>query len=235
MPTISVPSSEQARSVASIILIEPTPAEPHASLLGSSRFFKRSLDIFGASMGLLLLSPILLLVMLAIKLDSPGPVIFRQRRVGLNGKDFEMYKFRSMTVDAEARQAELWALNEMKDGPIFKLKNDPRITRVGRFIRRTSLDEFPQLVNILLGQMSLVGPRPPLPSEVVHYTPEQHQRLSVVPGATGLWQVSGRSGIDSFKTMVHLDLEYIRNWSLRSDWLILFKTVRVMLKMEGSC
>ena len=233
MPSTSLQSPSLVEPL--LTITHPLPYQTHASLTGHPRFFKRSLDIFGSVLGLLLLSPILLLVILAIKLDSPGPVIFRQRRVGLNGQEFEMYKFRSMTVDAEARQAGLWAFNEMKDGPIFKMAKDPRVTRVGRFIRRTSLDEFPQLVNILLGQMSLVGPRPPLPSEVAHYTPEQHQRLSVVPGATGLWQVSGRSGIDSFKTMVHLDLEYIRNWSLWSDWLILFKTVRVILKMEGSC
>lgn len=213
----------------------PLPAAPHPSLYGTGRFCKRAIDILGSFVGLVLLAPILLLVAIAIRLDSPGAVIFKQRRVGLNGIEFDMYKFRSMVADAEARKADLLAFNEMKDGPIFKMSRDPRITRVGRFIRRTSLDEFPQLLNVLLGHMSLVGPRPPLPSEVIFYTAEQWQRLSVVPGATGLWQVSGRSNVDSFIAMVGLDLDYIKNWSLLSDLAILFKTVRVVLKMEGSC
>ncbi|MBO9542360.1 exopolysaccharide biosynthesis polyprenyl glycosylphosphotransferase [bacterium] len=207
----------------------------HASLQGRARFFKRAIDVVGALCALVLLAPVLLLVAIAIKLDSSGPVIFRQRRVGLNGREFDMYKFRSMARDAEARKAELMALNEVKDGPIFKMKHDPRVTRVGRFIRRTSLDEFPQFVNVLLGQMSLVGPRPPVPEEVARYTPEQWQRLSVMPGATGLWQVSGRSELSSFRSMLALDLQYIRGWSLRQDILILLKTVKVILRMEGAC
>lgn len=213
----------------------PLPSAPHPSLYGLQGFCKRAIDVVGSLVGLALLAPVLLLVAIAIKLDSPGAVIFKQRRVGLEGSEFDMYKFRSMVVEAEAMKADLLALNEMKDGPIFKIARDPRVTRVGRFIRRTSLDEFPQLVNVLSGKMSLVGPRPPLPSEVVYYTAEQRQRLSVVPGATGLWQVSGRSNLDSFKTMVGLDLEYIRNWSLVSDLRIIFKTVLVVLKMDGSC
>ncbi|MNX62623.1 UDP-glucose:undecaprenyl-phosphate glucose-1-phosphate transferase [compost metagenome] len=207
----------------------------HASLRGRARFFKRTMDVVGALWALVLLAPVLLLVAIAIKLDSPGPVIFRQRRVGLNGREFDMYKFRSMARDAEARKAELMAFNEVKDGPIFKIKQDPRVTRVGRFIRRTSLDEFPQFVNVLLGQMSLVGPRPPVPEEVARYTPEQRQRLSVMPGATGLWQVSGRSELSSFRSMLALDLQYIRSWSMWQDILILLKTVKVILRMEGAC
>lgn len=234
-------SSKSIHSLPTVTPILTTTTAPfpvttlHPSLVGWRRVCKRMIDVCGALTGLVLLAPVLLMVAIAIKLDSPGPVIFRQRRVGLNGQDFDMYKFRSMVIDAEARKADLMAFNEMKDGPIFKMARDPRVTRTGRFIRRTSLDEFPQLINILLGDMSLVGPRPPLPSEVVHYSQEQWQRLSVIPGATGLWQVSGRSNLDSFKSMVSLDLTYIRNWSIVSDIKILLKTVKVVLKMEGSC
>lgn len=210
-------------------------SRPHASLQGRARFLKRTMDVLGSLVALLLLAPVLLLVAIAIKLDSPGPVIFRQRRVGLDGREFDMFKFRSMAIDAEARKAELMAQNEVKDGPIFKMRHDPRVTRVGRFIRRTSLDEFPQFVNVLLGQMSLVGPRPPVPDEVALYTPEQWQRLTVMPGATGLWQVSGRSELSSFRSMLALDLQYIHNWSLRQDVSILLRTVRVVLRMEGAC
>lgn len=219
--------------IASQIVVFTPP--PHASLRGKARLIKRVIDLLGASIALFLLAPLLLLVALAIKIDSPGPVIFRQRRVGLNGRSFEMYKFRSMAVDAEARKSALMAQNEVKDGPIFKMKHDPRVTRVGRFIRRTSLDEFPQFVNVILGQMSLVGPRPPVPEEVALYTPEQWQRLSVMPGATGLWQVSGRSELSSFRSMLGLDLQYIRTWSLRKDLWILLRTVKVILRMEGAC
>lgn len=212
-----------------------TLLQRHTSLVGLSGAMKRVIDVLGASLGLLLLAPLFLVLAIAIKLDSPGPALFCQRRVGLDGREFEMYKFRSMYVDAEARKAELLALNEVKDGPIFKMRHDPRITRVGRFIRKTSLDEFPQLFNILLGQMSLVGPRPPLPSEVLAYTSEQRQRLMVLPGATGLWQVSGRSDLGSFHAMVALDLAYMNKWSLWLDLKILMKTIGVVLRMEGAC
>ncbi|HEY9854438.1 MAG TPA: sugar transferase [Stenomitos sp.] len=212
-----------------------TLPQRHTSLVGLSGAMKRAIDVLGASLGLLLLAPLFLVLVIAIKLDSPGPALFRQRRVGLDGREFEMYKFRSMSMDAEARKGELLALNEVKDGPIFKMRHDPRITRVGRFIRRTSLDEFPQLLNILMGQMSLVGPRPPLPSEVLAYTSEQRQRLMVLPGATGLWQVSGRSDLGSFHAMVALDLAYMNKWSLWLDLKILIKTIGVVLRMEGAC
>jgi exopolysaccharide biosynthesis polyprenyl glycosylphosphotransferase len=191
------------------------------------------LDVVLAGLGLLVLSPFLLLIALLVKLDSPGPVLFRQRRVGLNGREFWMYKFRSMVIDAEEQLETLKALNEVKDGITFKMANDPRMTRLGRLLRKTSLDEFPQLFNVLKGEMSLVGPRPPLPKEVVLYTPEQKRRLSVVPGCTGLWQISGRS-TTTFQRMIELDLEYIRTWSLPRDIFILFNTIRVILKMEGS-
>lgn len=208
---------------------------PHPSLIGFQGFCKRLIDVMGALVALVLAAPILLLVAIAIKLDSRGPIIFTQTRVGLNGREFRMLKFRSMVIDAEAKRAELMAFNEMQDGVIFKMARDPRVTRIGRFIRKTSLDEFPQLFNILMGDMSLVGPRPPLPSEVMNYSPEQCERLSVMPGATGLWQVSGRSNVGSFKAMVGLDLDYIKNWSLSRDLRILLKTFRVIVKMEGSC
>lgn len=144
-----------------------------------------------------------------------------------------MYKFRSMVIDAESQLESLKSLNEVKDGITFKIANDPRMTRLGRILRKTSLDEFPQLFNVLMGDMSLVGPRPPLPKEVALYTPEQKRRLTVMPGCTGLWQVSGRSKT-TFQRMVELDLDYIEGWSLCRDFYILIKTIKVILKMEGS-
>jgi len=211
------------------------PREEHPSLVGLNRVLKRSIDLLGALVGLVVLFPLLLLVAIAIRIDSRGPVIFKQRRVGFNGMEFEMFKFRSMAADAEEQKLHLLARNEMEGGIIFKMRNDPRVTRVGRFIRKASIDEFPQLVNVLLGQMSLVGPRPPLPSEVKDYGAREWRRLSVVPGATGLWQVSGRSSLGSFDAMVNLDLEYIEGWSLIRDFQILLRTVKVVLTMEGSC
>lgn len=213
----------------------PLIRAPHASLVGTGGFLKRLIDVVGALVGLTVLWPVMLLVALAIRLDSAGPVIFAQRRVGLNGREFRMLKFRSMVVDAEERRAELLAHNEVQDGITFKIARDPRITRVGRFIRKTSLDEFPQLLNILLGDMSLVGPRPPLPGEVARYSREQWERLTVMPGATGLWQVSGRSNLATFAAMVGLDLDYIHQWSLWLDLRILLRTFKVIVRMEGSC
>lgn len=205
----------------------------HASLHGIRGSSKRAFDVAGATLGLLVLSPLLLAIALLVKLDSPGPIFFRQRRVGLNGREFWMYKFRSMVVDAEAQLESLKSKNEVEGGVTFKIINDPRMTRVGRVLRKTSLDEFPQLFNVLRGEMSLVGPRPPLPKEVVLYSTEQKRRLTVTPGCTGLWQVSGRSKT-TFNRMIELDIDYIENWSLRRDLLITLKTFRVILKMEGS-
>jgi lipopolysaccharide/colanic/teichoic acid biosynthesis glycosyltransferase len=167
-------------------------------------------------------------IAVAIRLDDGGPVLFRQRRVGLHGRPFDVVKFRSMGVDAEARRAELDHLNEVR-GPIFKITGDPRITRVGRFIRRTSLDELPQLLNVLRGDMSLVGPRPPLPSEVEGYDLWHRRRLSMKPGITGLWQVRDR-GAQDFDTWVAADLEYIDRWSLWLDLKILFRTIPAALQ-----
>ncbi len=193
---------------------------------------KRMLDITGSAVGVTLASPVLLVAALGIKLTSPGPVFFRQVRSGRHGRRFTMIKFRSMVVDAEAQRAKLAHLNEM-DGPVFKIKADPRITRVGRFIRSTSIDELPQLFNVLLGDMSLVGPRPPLPSEVIQYEPWQRRRLSVKPGLTGLWQVSGRNHVD-FDQWMALDLQYIDTWSLWLDIKIILRTVPAVLRGSGA-
>lgn len=197
-----------------------------------SLVLKRLLDLAAGLFGLMLIAPILLFTALAIRLESKGPVLFKQARAGRHGRRFTMYKFRSMGMDAEAKKEELMHLNEM-DGPVFKIKHDPRITKVGRLIRKTSIDELPQLFNVLFGDMSLVGPRPPLPSEVQQYEPWQRRRLSVKPGITGLWQVSGRNDID-FDEWMQLDLSYIDNWSLWLDIKILLKTIPVVLFQKGS-
>ena len=196
-------------------------------------FSKRVTDIFLSAIGLILLSPILLIVAIAIRIDSKGPIIFKQDRVGKDGKIFSMYKFRSMIVNAEELKAKLETKNEMS-GPMFKMKNDPRITKVGRFIRKTSLDELPQLWNVLKGDMSLVGTRPPTVDEYEKYTPEQKKRLSFKPGITGLWQVSGRSEITNFDDVVKLDVSYIDDWTIWSDIKILLKTVKVVLMKDGA-
>ncbi len=193
---------------------------------------KRVFDLVGAAVLLLLAAPVMLLAALAVRLQSRGPVLFRQVRAGRNGREFQMLKFRSMVVDAEAQREALAHLNEM-DGPVFKIRRDPRITRVGAFIRATSIDELPQLINVLLGHMSLVGPRPPLPCEVAQYEPWQRRRLSVRPGITGLWQVSGRNDID-FEQWMKLDLRYIDNWSLRLDLEILARTLPAVVSRSGA-
>ena len=193
---------------------------------------KRLIDVTVAAVGLVLCAPLFLLIALAIRLDSPGPIIFRQTRVGLRGRHFEMYKFRSMHVGAEEQQDMLADMNEA-DGPIFKIRDDPRLTRVGRVLRRLSMDELPQLVNVLRGEMSLVGPRPPIPAEVEKYQEWHKKRLEAPPGMTGLWQVSGRSRL-SFDEMVLLDIYYIENWSLWLDFKILMRTIPKVLLGEGA-
>ncbi len=193
---------------------------------------KRVFDVVASAAILLVASVALVAAAIAIKLDSPGPVFFRQRRVGRNGREFSMLKFRSMHVDAEAQLAALRARNEVS-GPVFKMRDDPRVTRVGRFLRRTSLDEFPQFLNVLFGDMSVVGPRPPIPGEVQQYRRWQRRRLSVKPGITCLWQISGRSNI-GFERWMELDLEYIDNWSLWGDMLICLKTVPAVLAARGA-
>ncbi|MDB6093018.1 MAG: hypothetical protein JWM32_580 [Verrucomicrobia bacterium] len=195
-------------------------------------FGKRIMDVVIASILLVLLSPLLIVVALAIKFTSPGPVLFVQPRVGMNKRSFKLYKFRSMYIDAEKRRQELAHLNEM-DGPVFKIKNDPRITPLGHFIRKTSIDELPQLVNVFTGHMSLVGPRPPLLDEVNRYDWLYRKRLSIKPGITCLWQISGRNEI-SFKQWMELDQLYIDNWSLWLDVKILAKTIPAVLFRKGA-
>ncbi len=201
---------------------------PRARL--AMRWSKRLFDVVGAATALLLAAPVMALVALAIKFEDHGPVVFKQVRVGLKGETFSFYKFRSMAVDAEQRLAQLQ--NE-QNGVLFKIKSDPRVTRVGRFIRRLSLDELPQLLNVLKGQMSLVGPRPALPREVAQYHQDVHRRLDVRPGLTGLWQVSGRSDL-SWDDTVRLDLYYVDNWSLLQDLMILTRTVGAVVNSRGA-
>jgi lipopolysaccharide/colanic/teichoic acid biosynthesis glycosyltransferase len=189
-------------------------------------FMKRFIDIVGAALGLIILFPILFIVSIAIKLDSPGPLIFSQTRCGKNGKKFKMYKFRSMVVNAEGRLQSLKAYNEMS-GPVFKIKNDPRITKVGKFVRNTSIDELPQLINILKGEMSIVGPRPPIESEVAQYNTYQMQRLIIKPGLTCYWQIMGRNSID-FDHWVELDIRYIRERNLLLDIKLILITFSVL-------
>jgi exopolysaccharide biosynthesis polyprenyl glycosylphosphotransferase len=193
---------------------------------------KRAFDVGGSMAILLLISPLLIVLGLIVKLQDRGPVFFKQARVGRHGETFHMIKFRSMVVDAEAKLAEISHLNE-SDGILFKVKSDPRITSIGRFLRKFSLDELPQLLNVLGGSMSLVGPRPPLATEVEQYGSDTHRRLAVRPGMTGLWQVSGRSEL-SWEESVRLDLYYVDNWSLMSDLVIIAKTVKAVVAGSGA-
>jgi exopolysaccharide biosynthesis polyprenyl glycosylphosphotransferase len=195
--------------------------------------YKRLLDVLGGLVGCIFLFLMYPVVALLIKLDSPGPVLFKQVRIGRNGRQFHLYKFRTMVVDAEARKSELLKYNEM-NGPMFKVEEDPRITRVGRFLRKTSLDEFPQFINVMKGEMSLVGTRPPTPNEVRQYEDWHRRRISTTPGITGLWQVSGRNKITDFVDVVRLDLEYIDTWRFTRDLWILWKTVWVVLERKGA-
>ncbi|VXB66827.1 Undecaprenyl-phosphate galactose phosphotransferase, WbaP/exopolysaccharide biosynthesis polyprenyl glycosylphosphotransferase [Citricoccus sp. K5] len=201
-------------------------------LAGPEAFLKRSFDILASGVGLLLMSPFLLAFALAVKIDDPGPAFFHQERVGKNGERFHMHKFRSMVVDAEARLAKLQEQNEGA-GVLFKMKDDPRITKFGAFIRRYSIDELPQLWNVFVGDMSLVGPRPPLPAEVEDYEQHVSRRLLVKPGITGLWQVSGRSDL-SWDESVRLDLYYVENWSFLQDLLILGRTAKAVIGKDGA-
>lgn len=199
---------------------------------GWRRIAKRGFDLAVASLALIIASPVLAVAALAIKLDSPGPVFFRQLRVGLDGRLFTMVKLRTMRTDAEAVRAELLDRNEA-DGPLFKIAADPRITRVGRILRRLSIDEIPQFWNVIEGSMSIVGPRPALPSEVAEWDPELHDRLRVLPGITGMWQVSGRSGT-TFEEYRRLDLYYVDNWSLVHDLRIVLRTFHAVVAQRGA-
>lgn len=197
------------------------------------RFIKRFCDVIGALVGVIITAILYPFIAIAIKINSKGPVIFKQTRIGRNGRRFPMYKFRSMYLDAEERQKDLLEKNEMK-GLMFKMENDPRITKVGKFLRKTSLDELPQFLNVFKGDMSLVGTRPPTVNEFEQYSMHYRRRLSITPGLTGMWQVSGRNDIKNFDEVVKLDLQYIDNWSLTLDFKILLQTIGVVVFRRGS-
>jgi exopolysaccharide biosynthesis polyprenyl glycosylphosphotransferase len=203
------------------------------TLSGPLRSFKGLVDRVAAALLLLLLAPFLLGLAVLVRATSAGPALFRQRRVGLEGREFTLLKFRTMVDDAERLRVDIEHLNERGDGPLFKMRRDPRVTRVGAVLRRYSLDELPQLVNVLTGDMSLIGPRPPLPSEVAAYTGDVHRRLAVKPGLTGLWQVSGRSTL-SWADSVRLDLDYVENWSALLDAEILLRTTTAVVRGTGA-
>jgi lipopolysaccharide/colanic/teichoic acid biosynthesis glycosyltransferase len=190
------------------------------------------MDIIGAAVGLALLSPLFVLLIILVKLDSAGPAFFRQERIGRGGRPFRIVKFRTMVIDAERKRDELLALSLYKDGRLFKIPDDPRVTRIGGWLRRTSLDELPQLFNVLLGEMSLVGPRPPVPSEVALYEARHYDRFDVKPGLSGPWQVNGRNRITDFEEILRLERAYIRQWSLLSDFGILLRTIPAVLRVR---
>ena len=203
----------------------------HTITLNSyEQLVKRAMDILGGLTGIILFSPVMLVAAIAVKRDSPGPILFQQTRVGQNGRLFKIYKFRSMYLNAEAQKQELMAQNEIEGGVMFKMKDDPRITRVGKIIRKFSIDELPQFFNVVEGTMSLVGTRPPTLDEVEKYQRKQWRRISIKPGITGLWQVSGRSKVTNFDDIVEMDVEYIDNWSLFADIKIILKTALVLLR-----
>jgi len=232
-----IPSSVEIlhrRGIPEIFAGIPTLRSAPPMLLGLDYRVERTFDLLGASLGLIGLAPILLGLAIAIKVTSPGPVFYRQERVGLQGKVFQMWKFRTMVVNADQLQTTLEAQNESQDGVLFKIKQDPRRTRLGIFLRRTSLDELPQLINVVCGQMSLVGPRPLPIRDVERFNSWHHIRHQVLPGITGLWQISGRSHIDSFDQAARLDLYYIDNWSLNLDFEILVETFRIVLFANGA-
>jgi exopolysaccharide biosynthesis polyprenyl glycosylphosphotransferase len=201
---------------------------------GATTFVKRALDLVMSTLAVVLLSPVLIGIAIAIKLGSPGPVLFRQERIGLAGRRFTMLKFRTMVVDAEAQLESLMDVDRSEGNAVlFKMKHDPRVTRIGRLLRTTSLDELPQLFNVIGGSMSVIGPRPPLQREVDLYDSHVHRRFYVKPGITGLWQVSGRSTL-SWDESVRLDLYYVENWSLANDFVILLRTIRVVFARAGA-
>jgi exopolysaccharide biosynthesis polyprenyl glycosylphosphotransferase len=215
---------------------EPLALLSRPALVGVQLVLKRVVDVSGAVVGLAVGTPVALVIALAIRLTSRGPVLFRQVRVGLGGDPFTLLKFRTMVADAEAQLAALEAAkaNQHAGDPIFKMRGDPRLTRVGRFLRRSSLDELPQLINVLRGEMSLVGPRPALPSEVSRYKPHHFVRFEVLPGITGPWQVGGRSAISDFEQVVALESAYIRGWTVWRDLLILARTIPTVFSMKGA-
>ncbi|MEO0536409.1 MAG: sugar transferase [Cyanobacteria bacterium P01_A01_bin.123] len=200
--------------------------------MSASCLIKRTLDVLGALVGLTIVGLMFIPIAIAIKIDSAGPIFYSQTRYGLQGKPFKIWKFRSMVQSADTLKHRV---ENKAQGLIFKNEDDPRITRVGRFLRKTSLDEFPQFLNVLKGDMSLVGTRPPTADEVAQYAPHHWQRLAVKPGMTGQWQVSGRSQIKDFEEIVKLDLEYQQSWSALYDLKLVFRTVQVLLTRQGAC
>ena len=212
----------------------PLPTISAPILTGFDFWIKRLFDFYFSLFIIVLLAPVYLSIAILIKLDSPGPIFFRQKRIGLHRKEFLMWKFRTMIPDAEKVQAALEAKNEMKDGVFFKMKDDPRITRVGQFLRRYSLDELPQFFNILVGEMSLIGPRPLPMRDVAQFKTQHFIRQEVLPGITGLWQVSGRADIDNFDDVIKLDMNYIENWSILLDFRILLRTFKAVLQKTGA-
>jgi exopolysaccharide biosynthesis polyprenyl glycosylphosphotransferase len=213
---------------------EPLALLSRPALVGVQLVLKRFVDVSGAVFGLVVGAPLFALISVAVRLTSRGPVFFRQVRVGLGGDAFTLLKFRTMVADAEAQQAALARSNQYASDPLFKLKGDPRLTTVGRFLRRSSLDELPQLLNVLRGEMSLVGPRPALPSEVSRYKPHHFVRFEVLPGITGPWQVGGRNAITDFEDVVRLEAAYIRGWTVWRDLVILARTVPAVVSMRGA-
>ncbi|MBD2580510.1 sugar transferase [Oscillatoria sp. FACHB-1406] len=232
LPTgLEIPhQAPKIETIGSLLTIQFQPP----TLVGGDFWTKRLFDIVVASTILLVGSPIYLFLALLIKLDSPGPIFYKQTRVGLKGRHFKVWKFRTMVINADRLLKELEARNEIKGGVLFKMKDDPRITKVGKFLRRYSLDELPQAINVLIGDMSLVGPRPLPLRDVEGFAPHHHVRHNVMPGITGLWQVSGRSDITDFEDAFRLDMTYIQNWSLASDFKILLRTVQVVFASKGA-
>lgn len=215
--------------VAGLPLIHVAPPQYYAA----NRLLKRVFDVVVGVVLLAVFLPVFLVTAIAIRVDSPGPILFRQQRAGLSGRSFQILKFRSMVLDAESRLADLTRRADAGNEVLFKLRRDPRVTSVGRIIRRYSIDELPQLLNVITGSMSLVGPRPPLMSEIRLYGPEARRRLLVKPGMTGLWQISGRSNLTWDET-IRLDMYYVENWSLTTDLVILWRTAKAVLKPEGA-
>ncbi len=231
---VNIFKRRRANSFVSTVGTYPIVTYHTVTLNRSAAIIKRIMDICGSLVGIILASPIMIITAIAIKIDSPGPVFFKQTRVGKNGRQFKMYKFRSMCDGADAMKKQLMNQNEVEGGAMFKMKSDPRVTRVGKFIRKTSIDELPQFFNILGGSMSLVGTRPPTLDEVELYDASQWRRISIKPGLTGMWQANGRSSITDFDEVVKLDTEYIDNWSIFLDISILVKTVLSVFKKDGA-